>query len=211
MKKLIVVLLLSAFPLRFSQEALPFIDTTVMQKEADRVEDHFDLIYSVVRLHEGNYVNHPSDRGGETYAGISRRSNPQWPGWTVIDSIKRKTGAIDRFTYIEQVEIAAKEHYHSIWLKEGFDQLINPNVAYYVFDTRIHHRSFIRLIGSVTEGRRIEYGDGWACQLGDLGDEFIERLRDKRIGLFHYLVRRDSSQQVFLRGWIGRAKVTEII
>jgi lysozyme family protein len=38
-------------------------------------------------LDEGGYVltNRKSDRGGQTYAGISRVMNPQWAGWEAID------------------------------------------------------------------------------------------------------------------------------
>ena len=35
--------------------------------------------------HEGGYVNDPTDRGGETYRGISRKFYPDWPGWEVVD------------------------------------------------------------------------------------------------------------------------------
>ena len=35
--------------------------------------------------YEGGYVNDPDDAGGETYKGISRRANPKWEGWSLID------------------------------------------------------------------------------------------------------------------------------
>ena len=38
---------------------------------------------------EGGYVNDPADSGGETYRGISRRANPDWPGWVLLDAAKR--------------------------------------------------------------------------------------------------------------------------
>jgi len=37
---------------------------------------------------EGGYVNDPDDSGGETYKGISRRYNPDWTGWNLIDNYK---------------------------------------------------------------------------------------------------------------------------
>lgn len=35
--------------------------------------------------HEGGYVNHPEDPGGETCCGVSRRWYPKWEGWTLLD------------------------------------------------------------------------------------------------------------------------------
>lgn len=39
---------------------------------------------------EGGYVNDPNDRGGETYKGVARNANPGWPGWKIIDQLKRR-------------------------------------------------------------------------------------------------------------------------
>jgi lysozyme family protein len=37
---------------------------------------------------EGGYANDPDDSGGETYKGVSRRSNRQWPGWAIVDEAR---------------------------------------------------------------------------------------------------------------------------
>lgn len=41
-------------------------------------------------LFEGGYVKDPSDSGGETYEGISRKNWPNWEGWTIIDTYPDK-------------------------------------------------------------------------------------------------------------------------
>jgi lysozyme family protein len=38
--------------------------------------DHFDRAFRLVVGHEGGYVNHPQDPGGETKFGISKRAYP---------------------------------------------------------------------------------------------------------------------------------------
>lgn len=38
---------------------------------------------------EGVYSNDPTDRGGETFCGISRVNWPSWPGWAIIDQQKQ--------------------------------------------------------------------------------------------------------------------------
>jgi lysozyme family protein len=50
---------------------------------------NFEQAYDIVIGYEGGYVNDPDDFGGETYMGISRRYNPQWEGWNVIDDFKQ--------------------------------------------------------------------------------------------------------------------------
>ncbi len=51
---------------------------------------HFEnYIISTILSHEGGYANHPADKGGETYRGISRKANPNWEGWKYIDDVKR--------------------------------------------------------------------------------------------------------------------------
>ena len=39
---------------------------------------------------EGLLSDNPNDKGGLTYKGISRKNNPDWPGWKIIDSIAAK-------------------------------------------------------------------------------------------------------------------------
>ncbi len=38
---------------------------------------------------EGGYVNDSTDRGGETWKGISRKHNSKWKGWAIIDGTKK--------------------------------------------------------------------------------------------------------------------------
>lgn len=38
---------------------------------------NFDKAFELLIGHEGGYVNHPSDPGGETKYGISKRSYPR--------------------------------------------------------------------------------------------------------------------------------------
>jgi lysozyme family protein len=50
----------------------------------------FNLFFPKLMGHEGGYVNHPADPGAETYAGVARAYNPQWPGWALVDAVKKK-------------------------------------------------------------------------------------------------------------------------
>lgn len=53
---------------------------------------NFEIAYKRTAKFEGGYVYDPDDKGGETYAGISRKANPKWLGWKTIDAAKKKSG-----------------------------------------------------------------------------------------------------------------------
>ena len=43
----------------------------------------------IVTKNEGLYDNDPDDPGGETCWGLTRRDEPQWEGWPLIDEVKK--------------------------------------------------------------------------------------------------------------------------
>jgi lysozyme family protein len=100
---------------------------------------NFDKALAKVLAHEGGYVKDPVDRGGETYKGVARRFNPNWPGWTRIDRAKRLRGfprSLDRDATL-QAEVAAfyKRHY---WDKFQGDVLPDQAVANELFDSGVN-------------------------------------------------------------------------
>lgn len=48
----------------------------------------FQTAYQLTAINEGGYSNDPTDSGGETYAGISRKNFPHWTGWATVDKYK---------------------------------------------------------------------------------------------------------------------------
>lgn len=48
----------------------------------------FLVAYKKTAGNEGGYANVSNDTGGETYAGISRKWFPNWPGWKIVDKCK---------------------------------------------------------------------------------------------------------------------------
>lgn len=40
--------------------------------------------------HEAGYANDSRDKGGETWAGITRRDWSAWPGWAIVDAAKKR-------------------------------------------------------------------------------------------------------------------------
>jgi lysozyme family protein len=60
---------------------------------------NFYDIFEKVLQNEGFYSNDPQDSGGETYAGVSRKHNPDWEGWRWIDGYKKDNGGKIRHNF----------------------------------------------------------------------------------------------------------------
>ena len=89
--------------------------------------------YSHVRKWEGNYSYLQDDRGGETYAGITRTFNGDWEGWEVVDEYKGDS-SVKWNQKIDNVEIHVMQYYYSVWLKDGYHKINDPIVRDYLFD-----------------------------------------------------------------------------
>lgn len=82
-------------------------------------ETAFDTIIDMVLEHEGGYVNHPSDPGGETKYGVSKRAYPELD----IENLTKEK---------------AKEIYrHDYWNKIKGD-LLHPAIACVVVDYAVN-------------------------------------------------------------------------
>lgn len=143
---------------------------------------------------EGGFANIPSDPGGMTYRGISRRYHPNWPGWSVIDRVKPKHNQI--IPELEDDVIAFyKEHY---WDKIRLDEVCNDAIAGFVLDTYIHSGyAGIRMLQ-----RALHLKDD-----GIVGNNTISALNNTTIGILkaariEYVTSLNKPQ--FLRGWIKR-------
>lgn len=156
----------------------------------------------IIRI-EGGYklVNIPGDRGGQTYAGISRRSNPHWAGWALIDSQGEK---------IPHLPAIADDFYRrQYWDAIRGDQIEDQRVATAIYSCAV-------LSGQRTAGRMAQLCCG-AQQDGIIGPATLEALNAvpadlilakftlARIGRYVAICNRDRSQSKFLLGWLNRA------
>ena len=62
----------------------------------------FDLAFSVTDSKEAGYANHPNDKGGETYGGISRVFHPNLALWHRIDAAKAQLGIVNLDTSLRE-------------------------------------------------------------------------------------------------------------
>lgn len=99
----------------------------------------FENAYSKTNKLEGGYSNHPSDRGGETWAGISRKHFPGWAGWKIIDSLKTASNFPRNLAGHPLLEQYKKEFYkREFWDKLRLSEIRNEAIAIKLYDIAVN-------------------------------------------------------------------------
>lgn len=153
---------------------------------------HFDKAIGPVLQHEGGYVNHPADPGGETNYGITKRN---YPALDIRNLTREQAIAIYRNDYwrdyMDQLpELVAVKH---------FDQAVNMG----------HHQAvklLQRAIGCDDDG---EIGPiTLAAVKAYPPEEIVNNLVTVQRAFYTSLATRKPAMQVFLKGWLARANWT---
>jgi len=140
----------------------------------------------------------PGDRGGQTYAGIARKANSQWAGWTFVD--KEDWGSATPLV---------REFYKSnFWDRIRGDDITNQSIAETIFNFGVNTG-----IGVAAKLAQLIVG---VTPDGAIGQKTIERLNictpEKflpayalaKISRYAQICNKDRSQSKFLLGWINR-------
>ena len=92
-----------------------------------------------VLLTEGGYVNDSADAGGETYKGIARNFWPNWTGWSVIESAKKKDGFPANLNPRNILGDAVMNFYRTnFWDKVGGDMIASQTIADMLVDSAVN-------------------------------------------------------------------------
>jgi lysozyme family protein len=111
------------------------------------MKENFDNCLKMLLKHEGGYVNHPRDPGGETNLGVTRATYEQWVGRQVMDG-EMKTLTVD------DVAPIYKQNY---WDKLRADELPS-GVDWAVFDWGVNSgtgrsaKALQRIVGATPDG-----------------------------------------------------------
>lgn len=96
---------------------------------------NFDVAYKRTAQFEGGYVYDPNDNGGETYAGISRKANPKWGGWKIIDDAKKKSGFPKNLKNNAELQKQVRSCYRTnYWNPIWGDRIVRQEVANEIYD-----------------------------------------------------------------------------
>ena len=99
----------------------------------------FKIALKRTAIFEGGYVNDPDDAGGETYKGISRKANPKWEGWIIVDAMRYHSNfpkILDTNQKLQ--ELAEKCYKENYWNPIWGDKIIKQEVANDMYDTGVN-------------------------------------------------------------------------
>jgi lysozyme family protein len=159
----------------------------------------FEQSYDGMISNEGGYVLHdvPGDRGGQTYAGISRKNWPQWAGWHDID--------VGREPEADTVRAFYRANF---WLPMNADKITDARIAGTLFDFAVNAGVKVAailaqtVVGTTPDGK---IGPKTLAALNTVNaDLFLARFALAKIARYAAIVTRDRSQGRFLLGWVNR-------
>ncbi len=159
----------------------------------------FYPVFDSMLDNEGGLVLHTvaGDRGGQTYAGISRKNWPQWPGWQVIDAGQTPT-----------LRDVSDFYLTNFWHALRLGQIEQQAVARTIFDFAVNAgcTTAARLaqitVGVPADGK---VGPVTLAAINALDAElFVLRYTLAKLARYEQIVRRDRTQSKFLLGWVAR-------
>lgn len=159
--------------------------------------EKFKAAVTIVLKHEGGYVNDPTDAGGETKYGISKRSYPK------VD-IKNLTK-----------EQATDIYYSDWWAPHPYEQMKHDKLAAKVFDTAINmgakraHR-FLQEAANQAGAKLTVDGAIGPLSIKAInslnGDVILSNFRKLQEQYYLDLIAAKPSQVKYKNGWIKRAR-----
>ena len=151
---------------------------------------------------EGGYqlTETAGDRGGQTYAGIARKMNPDWIGWSLVD--RREFGA--------SLTSMVRDFYRAkFWNPIRGDEINEQAIAETIFNFAVNTG-----LGPAVKLAQVIAG---ATPDGAIGAKTVELLNQctakgfvasyalAKIRRYSDICNRDRSQSKFLLGWINRS------
>lgn len=206
----IFLLVLLCISFRTKEAVIPIKEIMIIPSKAD-----FKVALKHILNHEGYYVNHPDDRGKETYRGISRKYNNSWNGWKYIDNYKKKNGTIKWNQRIDDqiLDYWVLDFYLEIWISEHFYLIKDQKLANYLFDFRINATKGASVIKNELNqfGCGLKKNNELDTQTIDCINKIrpnilLDSIQNRRVRYYRNIVKRDSSQIKFMKHWLKRSK-----
>lgn len=99
----------------------------------------FEISLNLTLANEGGYSNNLADIGGETYSGVSRKWNPSWQGWKVIDELHHEPGFPRTLENNVELQMMVKQFYRlNYWNPLWLDKINSQEVANKLFDIGVN-------------------------------------------------------------------------
>lgn len=158
----------------------------------------FDTALRFVLAHEGGYSDDPNDPGGATNLGITQRVYDAWR-----DKRRNPRQSVRHITNMEAAGIYRAEYWQPV---KG--DLLPAAVALSVFDFAVNAgvkqaiETLQREAGVIPDG---VIGPKTLAAVRAMDPKELARfICNERMAFYHGIVRRNPSQEKFLRGWTNR-------
>lgn len=159
---------------------------------------------------ESGFADVEGDKGGMTYAGITMRNYPNWPGWTfIIDRLKE--GPIPRGTLFPQLNRAVSDFYrYEFWDALHLSQVEDQAVADQLLAIAVHYTR-AKATHRIQKILNEKYGHNLKVD-GVMGAKTISAINsvngfELNNSLFKVTVTKylESEQVQFIKGFVARA------
>ena len=106
---------------------------------------------------EGGYSNVAQDKGGQTYAGITKKYFPNWQGWTVVDFYIKTKGEPKRNSIIPGLTQLVEDFYLERWNSQRFGEIKSQPVTDILFDFYVNSggtaiKAVQKIVGVTADG-----------------------------------------------------------
>ena len=144
----------------------------------------------VILDHEGGYVNHPKDPGGETNMGIARMF---YPDEDLKKMTKRRAQELYYWDYWQPMRLKDVDDLYAVL--HIFDMGVNARSKTYGFKT------VIKMVQEIVETEQDGImGPITAAAINEMGDKFAPAFVKARIDYYKALAKRKPKLKVFLKG-----------
>lgn len=168
----------------------------------------------ILKRSEGGYANVKADRGGETYAGITRKNYPTWAGWSIVDAAKPKQNQIIVNPKLD-VLIADfyKKNFWDLLQCDSFSKYVGMNLCDFAVGsgTVTAAKAFQKVVNSLmATGQTTLVVDGniGAATISAANKLDQQKLNDALIqyrkDFYTKIVTNNPKQKQFLRSWVNR-------
>jgi len=174
----------------------------------------FSDFLPILRRSEGGYSNLAADKGGETYAGITKKNFPTWAGWQIIATTKPKQGQIIVNPRLEAlVSEFYKKNFWDVLRCDELSKYVGMNLCDFAINSGVNTaaKSFQQVINSLLPtGTMTLVADG---KIGALTLAAANKLNQQKLNdalleyrkkFYQKIVDNNPTQKQFLRGWLNR-------
>lgn len=141
--------------------------------------------------------DHAADKGGQTFAGVSRKFHPDWEGWRLIDAGKTPPTDLLRSFYRTK-----------FWCPVLGDEIVSQRVADVLFSQFANMggnaiKLAQKVVGVIADGA---IGPKTLVALNAMDEErFLALYCIANVARYHAIGMKDKTQRVWWPGWISRS------